>query len=145
MKKYLKLATVFAALGIAGGVFYREYSKFKGVDNQFNILGLVHPHFLVLGVIMVMLLGLVICYMKPESKLLKPGLICYGIGTAGAGIMLFVRGMLDIEAKVSEYILSKGLHAAVSGISGLFHIVFGVGFVLILIALLKAKEPEGKQ
>lgn len=142
MKKYLKIATFFAALGIAGGVFYREYSKFKGVDNGFNILGLVHPHFLVLGVIMVLVLGLVICYMKPQSKLLKPGLICYCTGTAGAGIMLFIRGIIDIQTKVSEYILSKGLHYAVSGISGMFHIAFGVGFVLILIALLKAKEPE---
>ena len=50
MKKYIKYSAVFLALGIIFGVFYREFSKAYGVVNTYSPLGLVHTHFLVLGV-----------------------------------------------------------------------------------------------
>ena len=59
MKKYIKYAAVFLALGLACGVFYREFSKAYGVVNVYTALGLAHTHFLVLGVAFALLVGLV--------------------------------------------------------------------------------------
>lgn len=141
MKKYIKLAAAFAAAGIVGGVFYREFSKFHGVDNDFSILGLVHPHFLVLGVIMILMIGLVDGKMNPAGKLPGIGLTCYSVGTAGAGVMLFIRGIFDVLSRAdAAYSIGKGLSAAISGISGLFHIALGVGLTMIFVAWLKCKE-----
>ncbi len=41
MKKYIKYAAVFLALGVVFGVFYREFSKAYGVVNTYATLGLV--------------------------------------------------------------------------------------------------------
>ena len=58
-KRYLIVSAVFLALGIIFGVFYREFSKAFGVVNVYTPLGLVHTHFLVLGVAFVLIIGLV--------------------------------------------------------------------------------------
>ena len=59
MKKYIKFAIVFLVLGIVFGVFYREFSKAYGVVNTYTTLGLVHTHFLVLGMVLTLIIGLV--------------------------------------------------------------------------------------
>lgn len=143
MKKYVKWAAFFAVLGVCGGVFYREFSKFHGVDNQFSILGLVHPHFLVLGVLFLLVMGLVSQHVHPQGKLPDAGLICYSVGTTGAGVMLFVRGILDVLSKADEtFEVGRAVNGMVSGISGLFHIVLGVGLVMIFVSWLKAMPSE---
>lgn len=143
MKKYIKIAAVFAALGICGGVFYREFTKFHGVPNEFSVLGLVHPHFLVLGVILMLIIGLLNEYLSIEGRLPKAGLVCYIVGTAGAGVMLFVRGIFDVLGKVNEeFSVSKGMNGMVSGIAGLFHIVLGTGLVMLFISWLKSKSDK---
>ncbi|MGN0804051.1 MAG: DUF2871 family protein [Candidatus Coproplasma sp.] len=145
MKKFVKISLVFLAVGLACGVFYREFSKAFGVTNQYLTLGLVHPHFLVLGVIMTLVLGLVSDKLsKTESKLFKAGLITYLTGVSGSGAMLLVRGSLEILEKSakSSFVFTSGANGAISGIAGIFHAVLGVGIVLIFIALLlKDKKP----
>lgn len=59
MKKYINCAIVYAILALAGGVFFREFTKINGFDGT-TTLAFIHPHYLALGmlffVVLVMLL-----------------------------------------------------------------------------------------
>ena len=57
MKKYLNISLIYAVAAMAGGVFYREFTKF----NQFTeatALGKVHTHLFLLGMVVFMLTAL---------------------------------------------------------------------------------------
>lgn len=144
MKKYIKYSAVFLALGVIGGVFYREFSKAYGVVNTYTPLGLVHPHFLVLGVAFMLIIGLVTEKLnKTDSKLLTAAVRVYSAGVLGTGIMLFARGISDVLQKSAklDFEISKGANGAMSGIAGMCHIVLGVGLVMIFIGWLLSKKP----
>lgn len=148
MKKYIKYAAVFLALGLACGVFYREFSKAYGVVNVYTTLGLAHTHFLVLGVAFTLLVGLVTEKLgKGKDKLFRWAFPLYSVGVLGAGLMMVARGVLDVLVKSEKivYAVSDGANGAISGISGIFHAVLGAGLVLIFVSwLLKEKKPEGE-
>lgn len=109
-------------------------------------MGLAHTHFLVLGVIFILLIGL-ICEKLDNynKKLFKWSFLLYIVGTAGAGIMLVVRGIIDVLTKSNKvsFTLSSSANGAISGISGLFHALLGVGIILIFVSwLMKQKQEE---
>ena len=43
MKRYMNLALVYSILAMAGGVFYREFTKFCGFAGK-TTLSVVHTH-----------------------------------------------------------------------------------------------------
>lgn len=55
MKRYMNASLLYALLAMVGGVFYREFTKFNGFTARTS-LGVVHTHYFLLGVSMVMLL-----------------------------------------------------------------------------------------
>ena len=57
MKRYMNMALVYAVLAMAGGVFYREFTKINGFTGQ-TALGVVHTHYFLLGVMLFLLLVL---------------------------------------------------------------------------------------
>ncbi len=148
MKKYIKYSLVFLILGIACGIFYREFSKAYDVTGTFTTLGLVHPHFLTLGVLFILIIGLVTEKLKKsEGKLLKAALGVYATGVLGTGIMLFVRGILDVLTKSPsvDFAVSSGASGAISGVAGIFHAILGVGLILIFVVWLsKGKAPAAE-
>lgn len=148
MKKYIKYAAVFLALGIIGGVFYREFSKAYGVVNTYTPLGLVHTHYLVLGVAFVLIIGLVTQKLgKEDNKLFVWSFRGYTLGVLGAGIMLLVRGIFDVLEKSEnlDFAISSGANGALAGVSGMCHIVLGAGLVLVFVAwLLSPKSVKEK-
>ncbi len=148
MKKYIKYSAVFLALGIIFGVFYREFSKAYGVVNTYSPLGLVHTHFLVLGVTFTLIIGLVNEKNGGRNeKLFKWAFNVYCAGVLGAGLMMTARGIIDILIKSDKivYELSDGANGALAGISGLFHAVLGVGLVLIFVSWLFNKKTNKKE
>lgn len=148
MKKYIKYSAVFLALGIIFGVFYREFSKAYGIVNTYSPLGLVHTHFLVLGVAFTLIIGLVNEKNGGRNeKLFKWAFNVYCAGVLGAGIMMSARGIIDILIKSDKivYELSDGANGALAGISGLFHAVLGVGLVLIFVSWLLNKKSNKKE
>ncbi len=149
MKKYIKYAIVFLSLGLACGVFYREFSKAYGVVNVYTTLGLAHTHFLVLGVAFVLLIGLVTDKLdKHNNKLFMRAFTAYCVGVTGAGLTMVTRGIFDVLVKSDKmlYTVPSGLNGAISGIAGIFHAVLGVGLVLIFVSwLLSEKKPSTKQ
>ena len=131
MKKCLNYALAYADLAMAGGVFYREFTKLNGFEGA-TALGKVHTHFFLLGMFMYLIIAM---FMKANdfssNKLFKAFRVVYNIGVPLTGIMLIVRGVFEVLGKE----LSKGADAAISGIAGIGHILAGAGIVMLIIVL----------
>lgn len=143
MKKYIRLSFLFLVLGIAAGVFYREFSKSLGVVNEHSTLGLVHTHLFVLGTIMVLLVGIaVIQFKKENSKIIKWAMLPYVTGVLGAASCMLARGVLEMLQKAGKMVISANTNTIISAVSGLFHALLGMGLVLIFIELLRSEKQE---
>lgn len=131
MKKCLNYAMVYAVLAMAGGVFYREFTKFNDF-NSVTDLGKVHTHFFLLGMFVYIIIAL---FMRDDdfssNKLFKAFRVVYNIGVPLTGIMLGVRGVFEVLGTE----LSKGANAAISGIAGIGHILVGTGIMILIVVL----------
>ena len=130
-RRYVNLSLVYALLGMAAGVFYREYTKFSGFAGQTS-LGFMHAHYLVLGMAMFLLLALLEkAFAFSGEKHVRPAVIVYQAGLNVTELGFLLRGL----AQVNSVALSRGMDAAISGIAGLGHIAMGVSLVLLLLAV----------
>ena len=130
MKKYANSALIYAILAMVGGVFFREFTKFKGFEGA-TTLAFVHTHYFALGMIVFLLLVLLENALHVTDAKVSRAVTAYHIGLNATAAMLVVRGVpqvLGIE-------LAYGMDAAISGVAGLGHIVFGVSIVLILLGV----------
>lgn len=138
MKQYANAAIAYSLLALAGGVFYREFTKFAGFEGATS-LGFVHPHYLMLGALF--FLGLIVFdRLFNVSQRLGRVFIAYHIGLNLSVLMMVVRGVLQVLGTP----LSTGLDAAVSGIAGVGHIILGVSLVMILFKIKAAIVQEGR-
>lgn len=136
MKKMIKIAFAYAIAAMVGGVFYREFTKFNGFSGR-TTLGFVHTHLFLLGMFMFLIVALFVSKHKVnENKKFKVFMITYNIGVPLTGIMLFVRGIVQVLGIT----MSKGANAAISGMSGIAHIFTGGGIVFLFLCLLKSAE-----
>ncbi len=133
MKKYLNISLIYAIAAMAGGVFYREFTKF----NQFTeatALGKVHTHLFLLGMVVFMLTALFSARGNPEEiKTFRIFMRVYNIGVPLTAVMMAVRGVTQVLGLT----LSDGASASISGIAGIGHILTGAGIVLLLLSLKK--------
>lgn len=136
MKKYLNLSLVYAIAAMAGGVFYREFTKLQGFTGV-TALGKVHTHLFLLGMLVCLMVALF------AERLDLTGIRSfrifqwtYHIGVPLTAVMLLVRGITQVLGLT----LSKGASAAISGIGGIGHILTGVGIILLLVSLKKAAK-----
>lgn len=136
MKKYLNLSLIYAVAAMAGGVFYREFTKFNGFTGA-TALGKVHTHLFLLGMLIFLLVSLfsVHCDLA-DSKLFRAFLWIYNTGVPLTSVMLLVRGV----TQVLGISLSPGASASISGIAGIGHILTGTGIVLLLLSLKKTAK-----
>lgn len=134
MKQYCNLAFGYAVAAMAGGVFYREFTKFNGFDGR-TALGVVHTHLFLLGMVFFLLAAL-LAKQTPlrEQKTAKPFFFLYNGGLCLTAVMLLVRGVCQVLGTP----LSKGADAAISGMAGIGHLLLGTGLVLFFLALKKA-------
>ena len=75
-----------------------------------------------------------------KDKKFKIFYIIYNIGLILTGIMLWIRGIFDIT-KNTNMMYDK----MISGISGIGHILLGMGIVLFFIILKKQLKDEKKK
>lgn len=136
MKKYLNHSLVYAIAAMAGGVFYREFTKLQGFTGV-TALGKVHTHLFLLGMLVCLMVALF------AERLDLTGIRSfrifqwtYHIGVPLTAVMLLVRGITQVLGLT----LSKGASAAISGIGGIGHILTGVGIILLLVSLKKAAK-----
>ena len=118
---------------MAGGVFYREFTKYNGFTGV-TALGKVHTHLFLLGMLVFLVVAL---YARQsglgKNKTFRVLLWTYNIGVPLTAVMLLVRGV----TQVLGLSLSSGASAAISGIAGIGHILTGVGIVTLLVSLKK--------
>ena len=130
MKRYINAALLYAILAMAGGVFYREFTKFNGFTGK-TTLSVVHTHYFLVGMVLFLLLLLLeksFSFTGPKTGLV---LAVYHVGLNLAALMLVVRGV----AQVLSPGLSSGMSAAISGMAGIGHILLGASLVILLVQI----------
>lgn len=55
MKRYANASLLYALIAMAGGVFYREFTKLNGFTGK-TTLSVVHTHYFLLGMVVFLLL-----------------------------------------------------------------------------------------
>lgn len=103
------------------------------------MLGKVHTHLFLLGMIVFLIVALFGGrYHLKEQKKFRVFLCIYNIGVPLTAIMMAVRGITEVRGLV----LSKAASSAISGIAGIGHILTGAGIILLLLSLIKASDNK---
>ncbi len=127
MKRYMNTALVYAVLAMAGGVFYREFTKFNGFTSK-TTLSIVHTHYFLLGMVFFLLLLLLEKSFSFTGAKTGRILAAYHMGLNLTAVMFLVRGVAQVRMPA----LSAGMDAAISGIAGM---LLGASMVLLLIQI----------
>nr|WP_325302815.1 DUF2871 domain-containing protein [uncultured Dysosmobacter sp.] len=130
MRRYGTAAVVYTALALAGGVFYREFTKFQGFTGE-TALSVVHTHYFLLGMMVFLLLALLERSFSFTTRVVRRSLVVYHIGLNLTAGMLAVRGVLQVLGTE----LSSGLDASISGVAGIGHLLLGGSLLLVLLQL----------
>ncbi len=133
-----EMSFMYLVLGLAAGVFYREFSKLYNF-NLDTTMSTIHVHVLVLGfvgMLVIFVISLMLKNKNPDlpSKLKRP-LVLWHIGMLITVSILILRGFFDFLGTSSP----SGLDAAISGIAGLGHIVLAAGMVLTSWKIIRAE------
>ena len=134
MKKILNTAMVYFALASAAGVFYREFTKWNGYTG-ITVLGYVHTHLFVLGMILFLVITL-FCKQEPalsKDKRFRSFYILYNIALPFMACVMLVRGIMQVR----NVDLTKSVDAMISGFAGISHILLTVSLGLFFAALKK--------
>lgn len=140
MKKHLNISLIYAILAMAGGVFYREFTKLNGFTGV-TVLGKVHTHLFLLGMIVFLVVALFAAQRNlGVIKSFQAFMWTYNIGVPLTAAMMVTRGITQVLAIP----LSAGSSAAISGIAGIGHILTGLGIVFLILSLKKAAQDGRK-
>lgn len=137
MKKLFYAASVYLVLGLASGLFYREFTKANGYTaaDGFTQLSVVHTHLLTLGVIVLLIvLTLEKVFTLSRNAAFSWFFWLYNVGLIMSTAMMVVNGV--------RHILGESSSAALAGISGAGHIILTAGLILLLVALGKRVLEE---
>ena len=130
MRKLINIAFAYMLVGVASGLFFREFTKMNDFpEGGWTQLSVVHTHLLVLGFIVTLL---VLLLEKAFNISSHRKLYAWFMGTYHAGVIItagmqLTHGMLtvlDIESS-----------AMISGIAGLGHMALTAGMILLFIML----------
>ena len=136
MKKYLNYSLSYGVMGLICGVYFREFTKIMGFTGV-TTLSKAHPHLLMLGTVLFLIVALFSERLSLETdKTFKLFMGIHNIGLPLTVLMMLIRGTLEVIGAP----LSKGLDASISGIAGIGHILLGLGIILFIFSLKKAKE-----
>lgn len=132
MKRYINAALLYTILAMAGGVFYREFTKFSGFTAK-TTLSVVHTPYFLLGMVFFLLLLVLEKNLSFTGTTTGRVLFFYHLGLNLTAVMLVVRGITQVLGTP----LSSGMSAAISGMAGIGHILLGVSLVLLLLQIRK--------
>ncbi len=136
--KLINTAWVYALLAMAGGVFYREFTKFSMFEGK-TTLSVVHTHLFLLGMVFFLTAALFQFHVDVAGqKRFRLFYFIYNLGMAVTVIMLIWRGITQVQGVE----LSKALDASISGIAGIGHICTGIGIILYFAMLKQAVRSQ---
>lgn len=127
MRKLYYAAVTYMALGLAGGLAYRELTKLNGFTGRTE-LAVVHTHLLVLG----MLVFLLLILLERAFTLSASRMFTWFFWIYNAGLAITVGAMAAIGTGT---VLGRPAGAALTGIAGLGHILLTVALVLFFACL----------
>lgn len=137
-KKMRNTAFLYALAAMAGGIFYREYTKFNGFTGKTN-LSVIHTHLFLLGMVFFLVVTLFSMQVPlQEQKRFSLFYIIYQIGLFITTVAFIVRGLYQVHGTE----LSKAMDASISGVAGIGHICIGIGMILFFGILKKAMEEH---
>ena len=136
----LTMAFGYMALGMASGLFYREFTKANGFKDGGapGQLGLTHTHLLTLG-FFVFLMILMLEKLFTLSR--RPKLWGWFLGIYNAGVLITAVGMVWHGCLT---ILKIEGNPMIAGIAGMGHMLVTAGFVMLWVLLrsaIKAGKP----
>lgn len=137
MKRFATPALLYAVLALAGGVFYREFTKFQDFSGQ-TTLSVLHTHYFLLGMVVFLLLLLLeksFSFATPKTRRV---LVVYHLGLNLTTLMLLVRGIVQVLALP----LSAAANGALSGVAGIGHLLLGVSLILLLVQIRAAAQRD---
>ncbi len=138
MKKYLNISFIYAVAAMAGGVFYREFTKYSSYTGV-TALGKIHTHLFLLGMLVFLVVALYAAHNDLQKiKMFRGFLWTYNLGVSLTAAMLLVRGVIQVAGME----ISGAVDASISGFAGIGHILTGTGIVLLLLSLKKAAKDE---
>ncbi len=124
-------AAAWLTLGLAAGVFYREFTKLTGNLGVQSELSLMHTHILALGMMMFLIvLALDAVLTLHTRRSFTVFFWVYNAGLTVTVVMLLVRGLLTLDGKSPA-----DTSAAIPGIAGLGHILLTVGLIALFMAI----------
>lgn len=129
MKKLINASFIYAILALVSGVFYREFTR--GLDfADRTTLSVMHVHLFALGSLVFLLLVLFEKEFKiTKNKSFNKFFVIYNLGLIFMIAMFAWRGI--------DQVLGLNGGAMISGISGISHIIFSVGIVIMFIIIRK--------
>ena len=130
MKRYMNFSLLYAVIAMAGGVFYREFTKLNDFTAK-TTLSVIHTHYFLLGMVFFLLLLLLEKSFSFTGAKTRRVLIVYHIGLNLTAVMFVIRGVTQVLVPT----LSSGMNAAISGIAGIGHILLGVSMVILLVQI----------
>ncbi|NGT88408.1 DUF2871 domain-containing protein [Clostridium perfringens] len=129
MKKYFNLATFYLILGLAMGVFYREFTKINGFEGKTS-LSIIHTHILTFGFIFFILVLLLEKNFKlSQNKNFKKWCIFYNISLIYLVVTFTIRG--TFQALGHDFV-------GLNHISGLSHVLLSIALIWFIIICNKA-------
>ncbi len=143
MRKLFFASSVYLVVGLASGLYYREFTKSHGFTaaDGFTQLSVVHTHLLTLGVVVLLIvLMLEKIFQLSRSKAFSWFFWIYNLGLVVTSTTMVVNGTLQVLGQESS--------SALAGISGSGHILLTTGFVLLFVALglrLRAERPTAAE
>ena len=133
MKKIMNTSIIYFILAMAGGVFYREFTKWNGYTKP-TTLGVLHVHLLVLGTFVFLLAAVVAKITELEqNSLFKKFFILYNIVLPAMTILMLVRGIVQVLG----IDLGKMGNGMLSGFAGLSHIGMMTALLMLLFSIKK--------
>ncbi len=137
MKRFATPALLYAVLALAGGVFYREFTKFQDFSGQ-TTLSVLHTHYFLLGMVVFLLLLLLEKSFSFSTPKTGRVLVVYHLGLNLTTLMLLVRGIVQVLALP----LSAAANGALSGVAGIGHLLLGVSLILLLVQIRAAAQRD---
>lgn len=134
----IELAFVSLILGLAGGVFYREFTKIYSYTET-TYLGKVHLHTLVLGFLSMLILYTFITRKEDDEfvEKLRTPIYVWLSGLLLSTVMMLIHGIIEVLGNYYGTVPE----AAISGLAGLGHILLSIGIVWTMILVVR-KESE---
>ena len=125
-------------LGVASGLFYREFTKANAFpEGEYTQLAVVHTHLLTLGfIVLLVLLALEKVFAFSRSRKLFGWFFwLYNAGLVLTAAMMVWHGSLTVLGQEST--------AMIAGIAGLGHILLTAAMIILFIALGRAVKAAG--